>query len=363
MSADEARKLAGELATIIAIFTCILVVLAIPVITILIPMLAGGFDGETKALAVRLVPILIPLLVFNVFTSMWSSLPNAHREFAVAAFVPVITPLLVLCAVYGHASSSGALSMAIGTVVGGVIEASILAERTRAAGVELFRLPRAWRLEYGQTLRQFLPAAGGTVLMSGTLLIDQTFAANLTAGSVSALSYGTKLAGVAASILVVVVSTLSLPMFSRLAAERDYARLRRAYYTAGVLTLLLTLPIAATLAFGAQPIIRLLFLRGNFSSEDAALAASGRAVHAWHLVPYILSIVAVRALAAIAETWILLVGSVVNLAVDLLVNIFLVPTLGVVAIGFASTAMSDASAAVLTGSFILRLRGLNSNMR
>ena len=34
MSADEARKLAGELATIIAVFTCILVVLAIPVITI-----------------------------------------------------------------------------------------------------------------------------------------------------------------------------------------------------------------------------------------------------------------------------------------------------------------------------------------
>ena len=253
--------------------------------------------------------------------------------------------------------------LAIGTVVGGIIEASILAARTRAAWAELFRLPRVWRPEYGQTLRQFMPAAGGTVLMSGTLLIDQTFAANLPAGSVSALSYGTKLAGVAASILVVVVSTLSLPMFSRLAAERNYPRLRRAYYTAGALTLLMTIPIAATLAFGAEPIIRLLFLRGNFTSEDAALAASVQALHAWHLVPYILSIVAVRALAAIAETWILLVGSVANLAADLMVNMFLVPTLGVVAIGFASTAMYVASAAVLTGGFILRLRGLSSNMR
>ena len=355
-SPHDARRLAGELATIVALVTGVLVASPFPATHV--PMLAGGFDDSTKSLAVRLVPILSPLLIFSVFTSMWSSLLNAHRDFTTAAFVPVVTPLVVLLALYGQVGSSGAISLAIGTAAGALIEASILAVRTRAAGLELFHLPRRWRREYGLLLRQFMPAAGGTVLMSATLVIDQSFAANLPAGSVSAFSYGTKLAGVAASILVVVVSTLSLPMFSRLAAEGNYVRLKRAYFTACALTVLITIPIAAILAIGAEPILRLLFLRGNFTVDDAALAASVQSVHAWHVVPYILSMVAVRALAAIAETWVLLVGAVANLAVDLMINILLVPTLGVVAVGFASTAMYLVSGVVLSVGFILRLRGL-----
>lgn len=355
-SASVARRFAGELATIIAATTVILVLLAIPLVSKLLPILAGGFDTATKSAAIGLLPILMPLLGVSVLSTMWASLLNAHRRFFAAAFVPAITPLVVVCALFGHVCSSDAMSLALGTVVGGTLEVCILAACTRSAGLDLFRWPRRWRKEYGLVLKQFVPAAGSIVLMSATMLIDQSFAANLTAGSVSAVSFGTKLASVGASILVVVVSTLALPAFSRMAAEGHFANLRRAYLTACAATLLVTVPIAATFSLGAEPIVSLLYQRGNFTGDDVALAASVQAAQAWHLVPYILSIVAVRALAAISETWLMVVGAAANLVADLLVNTLLVPKLGVVGIGLASTVMYSASAVVLSTGFLIRIR-------
>jgi len=205
-------------------------------------------------------------------------------------------------------------------------------------------------------LAQFAPAAGSSLLMSATTLVDQSFAANLPPGSVSAVSYGSKLAAVLASILVVVVSTLALPVFSRYSAESDLRGLRRAFLITCLSILVFTVPLAAVLSLGASPIISMLFERGSFSAEDVALAASVQQFQAWHLPAYIVSIAAVRALAAIGQTWIMLIGSVANLAADVLVNTTLVPRLGIPAIGIASVAMYLTSAVVLSTGFLWRIR-------
>jgi putative peptidoglycan lipid II flippase len=355
-SPEAARGLASELATVVFAGTTALVLLAVPVTLIGIPHLASGFDAATKAATIRLVPVLMLLVWPNLLASLWSSLLNAHHKFAVAAFVPVITPLFVLCAIYGGLTSSGALSLSIGTVLGALVEMTIIASVARAIGFDLFRIPRCWRPEFTQVLRQFLPVAGSSLLLSVTLLVDQSFAASLAPGSVSALSYGSRLASVGASILVVAVSTIALPMFSRLAARREFLKLRRAFFTACAATVALTLPLAALLAIGAEPILDALFQRGSFTSSNVDVAASVQSLQAWHLTPYVVSIIAVRALSAICETWVLLIGSFANLAVDLFVNTVFVPSMGVAAIGMASTAVYLTSALVLSGGFLYCIR-------
>jgi putative peptidoglycan lipid II flippase len=297
----------------------------------------------------------MPLAGLSALSGMWSSLLNARRKFGVAAFVPMVTPIVVVAALFSSRHESRALALAVGTMLGGAIELGILAYVSRAAGLDLFAWPGRWRPEFGQILRQFAPAAGSSILMSGTILIDQSFAASLPAGSVSSLSYGTKLAGVSASVLVVVVSTLALPVFSRTAAAGDLAGVRRAFISACVLVVLATVPLAAILSFGATPILAFVFERGNFTAGDVQVAATVQALHAWHMPFYVLSIVAVRALAAISENWLLLVGGVANLVADLLVNILFVPTMGVAAIGMATVAMYFVSAAVLCSGFLYQI--------
>jgi putative peptidoglycan lipid II flippase len=354
-SPQAANRLAGEVASLVALAAGVLVVLMIPLVMWLLPKLARGFSAETRVLTASMVPILMPLAALSALSSLWSGLLNARHKFTAAAFVPMITPLVVVTCLFIARAELRAMSLAVGSIVGTAIEVGILAHVARGAGIPLFRWPATWRPEFGHILRQFLPAAGSGLLMSATILIDQSFAANLTAGSLSALSYGSKFAAVGASILVVIVSTLTLPVFSRMAAAGDYIRLRRAFFTACVIVLAVTLPAAAILSFGARPILEFAFMRGSFTADDAAVAASVQWFHAWHMPAYILSIVAVRALVSISESWVLLLGSAANLIVDFTVNWMLVPVMGVPAIGLATTAMYTVSAAVLCTGFLIRV--------
>jgi hypothetical protein len=68
-----------------------------------------------------------------------------------------------------------------------------------------------------------------------------------------------------------------------------------------------------------------------------------------------MGIVAVRALAAISETWLMLVGSAANLMADFSVNALLVPVMGVAAIGLATTTMYTVSALILCTGFLIRI--------
>jgi putative peptidoglycan lipid II flippase len=354
-SPQAANRLAAETATLVAGAATLLALLGVPLVTWLVPLLAGGFSPATQALTVSMVPVLMPIAAFSVLSSLWSGLLNARHRFSAAAFVPMITPILVVtCLLSAHAGLRP-MALAVGTVLGAATEVGILAGVARRAGLDLFLWPKAWRPEYGHILRQFLPAAGSSLLMSGTILIDQSFAANLATGSLSALSYGSKLAAVAASVLVVIVSTLALPVFSRLAAVDDLVKLRRSFFTACVIVAGVTVPIAAVLSFGARPIIEVLFMRGSFTADDASLAASVQLLHAWHVPVYVMGIVAVRALAAISETWLMLVGSAANLIADFSVNALLVPVMGVAAIGLATTTMYTVSALVLCTGFLIRI--------
>jgi putative peptidoglycan lipid II flippase len=354
--AREAGQLAGEAAALIAIAQLVAMLLFIPVVMLLIPWLASGFDTETQRLTQALTPLLMPLVVMSTLSAAWSGLLNAHGKFTAAAFIPVITPVAVILGLMFPLPISGAYRITIGTIIGAGLELAVIARCLREIDVPLLRRPQIRRAEIALMLRQFLPAMGSSFLMSATLLIDQTFAARLPAGSVSALSYGTRLTGVIATVLITVISAIALPAFSRFAADGNYVRLRQNFLWASAAILAVALPSAAICSFAAHWIVHLMYVRGEFSVADVELVASVQALHAWHVPVYALAMLAVRGLAAVRATWLAFAGSILNLFTDIAVNTTFVPILGVSAIGLATTLMYTVAAAFLVTVFLWQLR-------
>src|SRR5208337_120206 len=71
--------------------------------------------------------------------------------------------------------------------------------------------------------RQYGPVLLSSVVTSGGLLVDQSMAAMLPAGSVSALVYANRFVSVVLTLLAGAVSTAIVPYFSRLIAQGDWA--------------------------------------------------------------------------------------------------------------------------------------------
>jgi len=126
------------------------------------------------------------------------------------------------------------------TLAGSLLQALIVAGMMEARGYS-FRLRWHGMTEATREVaHQYGPVLLSGVVASGGLLVDQSMAAMLPAGSVSALVYGNRLVGVVVTLLAGAASTAVTPYFSRMIAQRDWGGLPAhsshlgAHYRAGL---------------------------------------------------------------------------------------------------------------------------------
>lgn len=353
---DRVCRLAGESATLVTVASIAIAFVAAPLAALAMPLVAHGFADSTLALSRQLVFLLMPLLALSGLASFWTGILNAERRFALAAAVPAITPIVVVACLWFGWGPLGLYSLVLGTLAGALLELTIVAVAVRRLDVPLFHRLRSVSEDQRAMFGQFWPAALANVLMAGTMVIDQSTASSLAPGSVAALSYGTRLTGVASSVVVMAVSTVTLPFFSTLVANRDWHGLRRSLRQSALLVVGVGGALAAVFVAGSHDITALFYERGRFTATDTELVAGIQALHALQIPIFGLSMVAVRLVSALAATRILLIGAALNLATDWLVNLYAPPLLGVRGVALANIAMYTVSCLFLWGAAVRELR-------
>jgi putative peptidoglycan lipid II flippase len=184
--------------------------------------------------------------------------------------------------------------------------------------------------QYGPVLLSALVAAGG-------LLVDQSMAAMLPAGSVSALVYGNRFVSVVVALGAGALSTAITPYFSRMIARGDWAGCRHSLRTWTALTAAVSIPVAAVMIAAARPIVRLAFEHGAFGPRDTSVVASVMAMYAIQIPFFVVSRVFYRFIVAMRRTDIALYCGLINLALDIVLNIVLMPWMGVAGIALATS--------------------------
>jgi putative peptidoglycan lipid II flippase len=275
--ADAARRLARSASGLaLGIMGALAMVFALSARWTL-PVLGLSFSPGKLRLAEMLFYGLLLWLPLGALIASWRAVLNAHGRFALAAGAPLATPALAIAALYIGVARWGIFVLVAATVMGVVTECLLLAIAVSRLGYPI--LPR-WPAASDRTpelrnvSRQFLPLMTTAVLSSSSLPIDQAFAGSLEAGSVSALSFGTKLPGVVMVVIGAAIATAALPEFSRFAARGQWGSLRAAAVKYGGILTLLAVPLAAALIAFSEPLARLFYERGAFSPADTKLVAS-----------------------------------------------------------------------------------------
>lgn len=355
-----ATAFAASTASLVLLALAALSLVAVPVVALVIPMLAQALLPQHVADARWMAMAMTPLIVLSGLMYFWSGFLNVHNKFAVPALTPIITPVCVTVAALLLAQRYGAAALVVGTLVGGAIELSIVVTGTHTVMRRLpFAMPRVTPMHRTMST-QFATAAIGNMVMAGTLIVDQGFAASLGAGAVSTLSFGTKLSQVAAGIFTMAIAAAVLPNAARLVADRDWRGLRHTLRSYTAIVFAVTVPMTALFVFFAEEIIGLVLERGAFGRADTTAVAFVQSLSALQIPFFAWSILIVRVLAALSANEVLLVGAVISLALDILLNFWLVPLLGVAGTGLATSIMYACACAFLSWSLRRRLRRLET---
>src|SRR5215813_1870451 len=88
---EEAGRVAGAVFSLLAMITSVLVLVGVLATPYIIDVIAFGFKGETRRLAIQLVQILFPGVGLLVMSAWCLGILNSHRRF----FLPYVSPVVV----------------------------------------------------------------------------------------------------------------------------------------------------------------------------------------------------------------------------------------------------------------------------
>jgi putative peptidoglycan lipid II flippase len=311
------------------------------------PLIASHFAAAKLDLSVRIFYALLPVVLITGIATNCTAVLNTFDRFALPALAVVINPVIVIAGALLLSGRLGIWAMVYATLAGALLHAAVVAGMMDSHGYR-FRLRwHGMNEATREVAHQYGPVLLSGMVASGGLLVDQSMAAMLPAGSVSALVYANRFVSVVLTLLAGAVSTAVTPYFSRMIALGDWGGCRHTLRTWVRLTALVSAPIALALIAGARPLIRLTLQHGAFGQGDTAVVAPVLMMYALQIPFFVCSRVFYRFLVAMRRTDLIFYCGTINLILDIVLNLILMRWFGVAGIALATSLWTVSSFAFL----------------
>ncbi len=279
---DFIAKVSGTLGGLVSVVTLIGMI-GSPIIVALfgtgwfLDWLQEGAEGEKFLQASFLLKITFPYLWFITFVALSGAILNTLGKFSVMAFSPVLLNVAIIaCALYlAPYVQSPDTALAIGVFLGGLLQFLFQLPFLKKANL-LVRPQWAWHDKGVAKIRKLmLPALFGVSVTQINLLLDTVIASFLMTGSISWLYYSDRLIEFPLGLFGIAISTVILPTLSRHHVQGEGAQ-EKFHHTMdwGVrMIILLGIPAMVGIALLAQPMLLVLFMRGQFLLSDVKAAS------------------------------------------------------------------------------------------
>jgi putative peptidoglycan lipid II flippase len=276
----------------LALMQILLSAIGIMAAPMLITLFAPGFlweDGQFE-LAVQMLQITFPYLLFISLTSFAGGILNAHGKFAVPAITPVFLNLcMIIAAIWiSPLTSEPIISLAWGVFAAGIVQ--LLFQIPALLELDLLPAPRLGFNDPAvkRIIQKMIPAIFGVSVVQLNLLIDTFFASFLIPGSVSWLYYSDRLVEFPLGIFGVAVSTVILPGLAKNYASADAIAFSKSLDWALKLVLLIGLPATIGLTLLAEPLLSTLFQYNEFGANDVRMTTKSLTAFSLGLQAFIL---------------------------------------------------------------------------
>jgi putative peptidoglycan lipid II flippase len=319
-----------------------------------LPILCKGFSPEKVTLTYQLLWVVSPMLLISGICTSWAAVLNAGERFALVALAPMLTSISTVILLLGF-KSWGIFNLSLGMTIGQLLETIVLGVVLHKQGISVVPKWHGVNKDLIEVASQYAPSMVGAFLMCSTGLVDQAMAAMLPSGSVAALGYGNRIVTLPVIIASTAVSTVVMPYFSKLVADRDWSSVRHSLKHYLTLIFAASIPLTIVLILFSEPLVVALLQRGSFNAKDAHLVADIQTCFAFQIPFYIGCMLVVRVISAMRSNHILMWGSAGNLLVNIVLNYVFMQWLGIAGIALSTSCVYAFSFAFLVFATLQQL--------
>ncbi|MCU0623809.1 MAG: murein biosynthesis integral membrane protein MurJ [Gemmatimonadaceae bacterium] len=272
---EEAGRVAGAVAGLLAAAMSVLVLLGMLAAPVLVAVLAPGFPPEKRVLATQLVRILFPGAALLAGSAWALGILNSHGRFLWSYLAPVAWNAAMIAALLGWGGRTDQEAL-VRIVAWGSVAGSALQLLVQLPGVRL--LCRGLRLSLDRrregvraTFRSFAPVVAGRGVAQLSGWLDAVLASLVAPGAVAAMGYAQVLYMLPVSLFGMSVTAAELPaMASEFGADDTVAvALRGRLRTALMRVAYFVVPSAVAFLVLGEQVVALVYQGGRFTADDA----------------------------------------------------------------------------------------------
>jgi putative peptidoglycan lipid II flippase len=302
----DAQRLVGALIGLITMGLGIVTLLAIITAPWIMPLFAPGLSDELVDETVQLSQIMFPIVVLLGLTGLVAAVLQAHGKFGVTAFVPVLWNVVIIVGLVAATplvpEDDRITVYAVSILIGTIAQLLWLLPSLRGMGP----FPLSLGLRSGAVRRVLvlmLPVTLGLGLINVQLSIGAIFATLVSEDSPRAIDAAFRLYLLPQGVFSVAIATVLFPTISRLAARDDVAGMRRTLAAGLRLIFFMLLPASAFLLALSEPVVRLIYQRGEFDAASTSLTSEALVFFAIGLAFNGASLLVIRAFFSLQRPW------------------------------------------------------------
>ncbi len=284
---EEADRLAGAIAAILALLISIIVALGIMATPYLLWLIAPGYTGEKRELTILIVRILFPGTGVLVWSAWCLGILNSHHKFFLSYAAPVVWNLSMILTmlIFRHVEANRLIVyLAWGTVLGCLLQFLVqLGPVLKLVPGMRLRLD-VRNMHVQQVGGSFLGVAIGRGVVQISAFVDQAISTLLGSGAIAGMTTASSINLLPVSLFGMAISASELPTLSRMAGDDidgDVAAKLSARLNHGLERIAFFI-VPSAMAFFAlgNVVVAALYQSGAFTSKDsyyvwAILAGSG----------------------------------------------------------------------------------------
>jgi putative peptidoglycan lipid II flippase len=287
-----------------------------------------GDPGGDRALAIGLSRVLFPIVALLGISGVIVGILNSYDHFTVPALTPVFWNVAIIAGLVLGVPQADSIDAklyvyAVSIVIGTVIQVLLPLPWLRGLDGRL-QIVLDWRdPAIRRVFALMVPVTIGLGLINFNLVIDSIFASRLIDPNLapSAIDKAFRVYMLPQGMFSVAVATVLFPSLSRLAARGDLDGFRHTVGLGLRQIAFLLVPASVFSAVLAEPIIRLIYQRGEFSAPQTPVVAGALAAFAAGLAFNGTMLLLNRAFFSLQSPWVPTAVAFANLGLNAVLDV------------------------------------------
>ncbi|MFC4097901.1 murein biosynthesis integral membrane protein MurJ [Euzebyella saccharophila] len=295
-----------------------------------------GHTEEYYLMIKRQFQFLLPCIFIWGLSSLLSGLLNIYGEFRYSSLGTVFVPISIITSLFLLRDLLGYLVLALGTLLGSII--GLLYFFLLCKRKNILKLSRPdFRSQNAKIMFSQIPAKVSSGFLTGMNgVVDQYFAAQLAIGSIAAINYGKKMPAFLIGILVIAITNVLLPYFSKLILDDRQKSFKMVFKMMKITFLGGTLFAVLGILF-TDFFVELFYQRKEFTPRDTELVSIIQKIFLIYIPFTIAGMINVNFLTSINKNAFMAYVSLIALVINIVLDYILIQYYGILGIAICTT--------------------------